>query len=264
MIIEIQQINRKDDSYKCYLNNESYCDVSSMRQLGKNEYFFQFFHSGKQVKLYFNPKDTSLGNSMKDRFTTWILQDNNCIGKIVGSDKMGEYGVYHVEYGGKKYTSYVADVTQDDDYLCIYTEEQTLIAEIRRTKYPYRDYDYYVAFIDSDEVEELVCLLAVHIDFFVFNNTGSMDEGTYGSYAYIKGEDYHSAEFVKRIAAQDNFDLSKKVKKEILTEDTEVTVDEEVAKKKKRNKTYNWIIYIAFIGIFVYSILRWLMIFLQQ
>ena len=150
MIIEIQQIDRQDDSYKCYRNGENICDVFCPRQLGKSEYLFDFFNSGRRFKLYFNVQDTSFGNSIKDRFTMRILEGDKCVGKIVGSDKPGEYGIYHVEYNGQRYISYMADITNDDDYLCIYTEEQVLVAEIRRTKYPFRDYDYYVAFAESD------------------------------------------------------------------------------------------------------------------
>lgn len=211
MIVEIQQVhNKANNSYKCYCGGENICDVLSPGQIGKNEYYFNFKNTGKKLRLYFNVYDKSFGKGIKERFTMHILEEDNCIGGITGSMQKGEYGAYDVEYRGIKYTSYVFEGREkEDDYLCVYDAMNILVAEIRRVKHLKDYYDYYTAFTKQEELQELLCLLAVHIDFLIFNHNRTSD-GSYGAYGYRKAADYYDADFIKEIAYQEGYDLSRK------------------------------------------------------
>lgn len=263
MIIEIQQISKTDDGYKCFCAGENICDVFSPKQAGKAEYFLHFKRTDKHLTLYWNTLDKTYGKSIKERFTMHILEDKKLVGGIVGSDRKGEQGVYDVEYNGQKYISYMWDGGKGDDYLCVYDECKTMVAEIRRTKFPQHNYDYYVAFTEKDDLEELLCLLAVHIDFLVFNHASYKDEA-YGSYGYREGANYYNEDYVKQIAVREGFDLDKR-DAGIFTQNEqnaslEVNASDEAKEKQKKRKKYNKAICIIGALIIFYNIIKAIML----
>lgn len=211
MIIEIQQVDLGENSYKCYIKGENICDVYKPYQLkGVCEHFFEFFQTGKQMRLYFCKYEKTYGKTLKDRFTTRIFDGEELVGSMVGDED--EYDVFNIEYYGAKYILYLVYMGRGEpDYICIYDEAKQLVGEIRRTWMPKDEYDYYVAFTRDDSLMELMCLAAVFIDNMEFNHAGNLHEMEYTSHGCRQGYKYHNADFVNYIAAEEGFDLSKRM-----------------------------------------------------
>lgn len=262
MIIEIQQLTRGvEKTYKCFDREGTFCDVYSPYQKEK-EYFFKFLRTGKQVQLLWGNKDVSVWKNPAAHLTMRIIENGVEIGGMVADEacvtfeKSGRHhgmrGVYHITYWDRTYDVYIESVPHDEDYICIYDRNHILQAEIRRTKFPYMEYDYYVAFSEDEQLKELVCMVAVYIDFMIFNHSCDMDEGNYSLYSVTDGRHYHDAGYVQRIAEREGFDMEKKIDRTMI-ENATIVKDSEAVQKTEPAKRRNKLIYR--IGVIIFMLI---------
>lgn len=212
MIIEIQQYKKGDHgSYKCTRDGQGVCDVCNEYA----EYFLHFLKTGKDLKLYFNRFNNpyAKGKGLFAHLAVYFIENDEAVGSILMDANL--YGAYDVEYRGRKFRSYVLDAA-DGQYLCVENGAGELVAEIRRHPKPYYHLDYYVGFAEdtgyeSEELlEELICLLAIHIDFWVYNQIGQEETSANMEQPGCKEANRHfSREYIERIAAAEGFDMNK-------------------------------------------------------
>lgn len=271
MIIEIQQLTTAGEkTYKCFDKEGTFCDVYSPYQL--REYYFEFLRTGKQVQLLWRNKDVSVWKDPAAHLTMRIMENGAEIGGMVadeacvtfekGGRHHGMPGVYHISYWDRTYDVYIESVPHDEDYICIFDRNHILQAEIRRTKFPYMEYDYYVAFSEDEQLKELVCMVAVYLDFMIFNHKGDMDEGNYSLYSVPDGKHYHDAGYVQRIAEQEGFDLEKKIDRNMIENATIVKNPEAVQKAepaKRRDRLIYRIAVIVFVVVFLSQMMRFIL-----
>lgn len=273
MIIEIQQYRIGDNSsYKCTRDGRDICDVWRARQLDKDEYFLRFLKTGKDLKLYFSRMNNpyAKGKGFLARFAVYIIENGESVGSILMDPHL--YGAYDVEYRGRKFRSYVLDAIEGQ-CLCVENEAGTLIAEIGRHPKPYYHRDYYVGFAEdtgceSEELlQELICLLAIHIDLMVYDQIGQEETSANMEQPGCKEAYQHfSKEFIERIAADESFNLNREPMNPYA--DGNKMPDVEIQKSPEAEhtgvKTHKVVhgIFIAFLIVFLYFFINQLLLFL--
>lgn len=229
MIIEIQQYAAGSNlSYKCFRGGEEICDVMSPAEAGQRFFYFHFFREQKEIQMRYTPRDKTHGKDFRTRHAKWLYQNQQRIGSIVSRK---EYGAFDVDFRGRKLTVYNAEF---GDVCCqiVLDEAGNVVAEIKRHLRPYRQKDHYTAFCNDEELGELMCVLAVHIDFVEYRETyGGEPVGTSGC---IGASQYYDEEFIKRIVAAEGYDLEKEP--DPVAEQIEWNHSQEAVQKKTRDR----------------------------
>lgn len=202
MILEIQQFsNGANLSYKCYRNGQAICDVISPFENNQRYFYFNFTQKQKKMEMRYTPGDKSFGKDFQTRHIKRIYDDQELIGSIVNRK---EYGAFDVDYRGRKFLVYNVEYA---GVCCqvVLDEKECVVAEIKRYLKPRNYKDHYTAFSDMEELEALLCMLAVNIDFVEYRENGGDLLVTHGCPG---AEKYYDEEFIKRIAIQEGYDLN--------------------------------------------------------
>jgi hypothetical protein len=258
MVIEIQQITRRGEvTYKAVANGRDYADIYMPWEERSKDCYFTFFGDDRKYKFVFGNPDVSVFKDPAARVTMRIFENEKEVGGIVSDEacvskerKHGEMGWYHATFYGQKYETYIACVPKEEDYFCVFDQTGVRVGEVRRTRAPYNEFDYYVVFTEDEELAKFLCMIAIHLDIMKFYNMGEMDDELYTYYGHKDGLRYHDASYVARIAAESGFDLSKKVDKELI-KNAKVSAPQEAMLRTKAGKKTHWTIYIVFLVIFL-------------
>lgn len=206
MILEIQQfIVDRTSAYKCYRNKETICDVIVPYEPTQRIFYFNFMNKNRKVELRFTPRDKSRGKDVVSRYSKHIYCNGEYQGYIASTK---EYGLFDVEYLSKKYKVYNID---NSNVCCqvVKNEMNQLVAEIERYKKPYKQLDHYTAYTEDDELEELLCMLAVNIDFMEYTEVYGGEKVITNGYRNTTGMPIFDKEFIENIAIRENFDITK-------------------------------------------------------
>lgn len=222
MILEIQQFDTgTTTTYRCYKNKKTICDVIVPYDPSKRIFYFNFMKKNKKMELCFTPRDKSNRGDILSRYKKHIYCNNELQGYIASTK---EYGLFEVEYLNRKYKVYNID---DAEACCqvVKNDMGQLIAEIERYKKPYKQMDHYTAYTEDESLEELLCMLAVNIDFMEYTEVYGGEQVITSGYRKKPGEKLYSKPFITDIALREGFDISKEPAKPVEPNDWQFSIE---------------------------------------
>lgn len=132
-----------------------------------------YFDDKTQYSLYYNPYDTSYGTKMKDKLSFKVLQDGECLGKIVGQTKavgfLRSYPYYEFSFNHGLYYGYEVGFGSQGLYLCIYKDNQ-LIAIVDKALRVINYKDSYTAYLLDEQYAKAVIALVVYYDVVAYGD----------------------------------------------------------------------------------------------
>lgn len=120
-----------------------------------------------EVRLYFNPSDTTWGSKLIDRLSFKILNGTDKIGSLVGQTKkvgfLKSYPYYLICYNGSTYYGYEVGFGAKGLYLCVYKDAH-LIAIVDKKLRVVNFKDTYTAYLEDDHETLIVSLFVIYYD----------------------------------------------------------------------------------------------------
>lgn len=168
MILNIQQT--KSNFHMEWIaqrtTGELFSKVEAPFVTGKFE-AFAAFSDATQLKLYYNPYDTSMGTALKDRLSFKVLQEGCFLGKILGKTKsvgfLKSYPYYEITFDNEVYYVYEVGFGSKGLYLCVYKGDM-LIAIVDKALRVINYKDSYVAYLLNEQYAKIVTAFVVYYD----------------------------------------------------------------------------------------------------
>ena len=206
MILEIQQIETgQNKEYQCSIGNELVCNVRIPYEVTQRVFYFDFINRTDDIELHFIPKSMM----HKAGVVTQCVKPIICLGETIGSiTHTKRYGLFDIEYDGKTYMVYNID---DGKTCCqvIKDAADNIVAEIERIKTHYTQKDKYVAYTRDESLMDLLCILAVHIDFVEYGETVSNEAFSTNGYRHPENVKIVDEDFMNTIAKEESFERIK-------------------------------------------------------
>lgn len=123
----------------------------------------------RKQNLYYNPQDTTWGNTLKDRMSFKVFVDKNKVGSIVGgqtkkvSGFLQSYNYYEFTLENETYYGYEVGFGKKGLYLCIYKGEE-LIAIVQKNLKVVNFKDSYVAYLEDEKYMSVVVPFSIYYD----------------------------------------------------------------------------------------------------
>lgn len=206
MILEIQQIETgANKTYKCYRNGETICDVTIPYDATQRVFYFDFMNRTNDIELHFIPKDMLHKAGVVTKCVKPIICDGENIGCIRHTKR---YGLFEIEYYGETYLVYNID---DEEGCCQVIKDlnDNIVAEIEHIKKHYTHKDKYVAYTRKENFADLLCILAIHIDFVEYGETRSNEAFSTNGYRKPHAVKFIDEDFMDAIALEEGFDRNK-------------------------------------------------------
>lgn len=117
--------------------------------------------------LYYDPADTTWGDSLTDRFSFKLLEQDDCVGLIRGkTEKTGflrAYAYYGMACCDRTFLACEVGLGKDGLFLCVYDGDK-LVAIIEKTLKTVNYHDVYTAYIEDAAYVKVVMRFAVYYD----------------------------------------------------------------------------------------------------
>lgn len=162
--------------------------------------------------LYYNPDDTTWGNTLKDRMSFKVLVDKNKVGSIVGGQYkkvpgfLQSYNYYEFVLEDEVYYGYEVGFGKKGLYLCIYKDEE-LIAIVQKNLKVVNYKDSYVAYLEDEKYMSIVVPFSIYYDVTAYGDvmewsTLSVKEKRVNTTSKELCSKY-DADFIKRVIAKE-------------------------------------------------------------
>ena len=195
-------------------DNQRYAYIDAPLAMGYFE-ATAIFRNHTPKRLYHNPNDKTLGNSMADRLNLKIFENqNDYVGTIESAvEKIGflKSYIYHkIEYKGTEYSAYEVGFGKKGLYLCIYKGDK-IIAIVNKKCRVINYKDSYVCYLENEEYADIVLAYVVYYDMVSYGDLLEI--------ALYSGEEKlvvtlqkelkakFVADFIPKIIAQDGYAL---------------------------------------------------------
>lgn len=171
MIVELNQTKSfKDLEWLFKENGDNLAVAKSPFETGRFQIYLQ--SSTNNVRLYYNPLDTTYGKKLENRLCFHIFNETERIGYIVGRTKgflFKGYAYSEMSYQNKIYQSYEVGLGKKGLFLCIYLGN-SLIATVQKANKVIDFKDNYMLYLKSDEYFFITALFTLYYDTINYDN----------------------------------------------------------------------------------------------
>ena len=218
MILDIKQTQANFDME--YLvtkpDGERFADCYSPFEKGRFAVDIDYGDAEPHQKMIYNPSDTTYGSRLRDRLSFKIFDDaDELVGSIIGDTQKTGFlkaiAYYNINIGGRSYRGYEVGLGEDGLYLCIYDDNDTMIATVKKKMNTVNYKDAYTAYIaNGDSTEEYVKAVLPFILYYditvfadVMERSVATARQTFTNTAQREVREKFDPEFIARVKRED-------------------------------------------------------------